>query len=126
MIHHDVERDQVARGRSRRSREDGRSRCSRRSAPGIKADEASALQRVQRFHVACVHVRFFALASRRAKVAAVTRTRFDRAGKELVREALEGRCSVETDAEVPADTRRIDVWVTPHDGASMPDHLGYA
>jgi hypothetical protein len=58
-------------------------------------------------------------------VAAVTRTRFDQAGKQLVREALEGRCSVETDAEVPADTRRIDLWLTPRDAsASLPDHLG--
>jgi len=80
---------------------------------------------MQRFHAACVHVRFFALASRRAIVAAVTRTRFDQAGKQLVREALEGRCSVETDAEVPADTRRIDLWVTPREAsAPPPDHLG--
>jgi Domain of unknown function (DUF4351) len=58
-------------------------------------------------------------------VAAVTRTRFDQAGKQLVREALEGRCSVETDAEVPADTRRIDLWVTPREvSAPLPDHLG--
>jgi hypothetical protein len=43
----------------------------------------------------------------------------------MVRDALEGRCSVETDAEVPADTRRIDLWVTPHEtGASLPDYLG--
>lgn len=58
-------------------------------------------------------------------VAAVTRTRFDQAGKQLVREALESRCSIETDAEVPADTRRIDLWVTARDAsASLPDHLG--
>jgi hypothetical protein len=58
-------------------------------------------------------------------VATVMRTRFDQAGKQLVREALEGRCSVETDAEVPADTRRIDLWVTPREaGAPLPDHLG--
>ena len=43
----------------------------------------------------------------------------------MVRDALEGRCSVESDAEVPANTRRIDLWVTPHEGrASPPDHLG--
>jgi hypothetical protein len=58
-------------------------------------------------------------------VAAVTRTPFDRFGKQMVRDALESRCSVETDAEVPADTRRIDLWVTPREaGASLPDHLG--
>jgi hypothetical protein len=80
---------------------------------------------MQRFHAACVHVRFFVLASHRAMVAAVTRTPFDRFGKQMVRDALEGRCSVETDAEVPADTRRIDLWVTPRDAcASPPDHLG--
>jgi len=58
-------------------------------------------------------------------VAAVIRTPFDRFGKEMVREALEGRCSVEGDAEVSANTRRIDLWVTPREGyASPPDHLG--
>jgi hypothetical protein len=58
-------------------------------------------------------------------VAAVTRTRFDQAGKQLVRDALEGRSSVETDAEVPADTRRIDLWVTPLEASSpLPDYLG--
>jgi hypothetical protein len=80
---------------------------------------------MQRFHAACVHVRFFVLALHRAKVVAVTRTPFDRFGKQLVRDALEGRCSVETDAEVPADTRRIDLWVTPREAsARLPDHLG--
>jgi hypothetical protein len=55
----------------------------------------------------------------------VTRTPFDRFGKQLVRDALEGRCFIETDAEVPADTRHIDLWVTPRDAsASLPDHLG--
>ena len=55
----------------------------------------------------------------------MTRTRFDQANKHLVREALEGRCSIETDAEVPADTRRVDLWLTPReDSAPMPDHLG--
>ena len=58
-------------------------------------------------------------------VAAVMRARYDWFGKQMVRDALEGRCSVETDAEVPADTRRIDLWVTPPEaGASLPDHLG--
>jgi len=55
----------------------------------------------------------------------VTRTRFDQAGKQLVREALDGHCIVETDAEVPADTRRIDLWVVPRDlSAPIPDDLG--
>jgi hypothetical protein len=58
-------------------------------------------------------------------VAAVTRTPFDRFGKQLVRDAVDGRCSVETDAEVPADTRRVDLWITPREaGAALPDHLG--
>jgi len=58
-------------------------------------------------------------------VAAAMRARYDQLGKQMIRELLEGRCSVETDAEVPADTRRIDVWVTPHEmGASPPEHLG--
>ncbi|HEY0991577.1 MAG TPA: DUF4351 domain-containing protein [Kofleriaceae bacterium] len=55
----------------------------------------------------------------------MTRTPFDRLGKQLVRDALQGRGSVETDAEVPAHTRHIDAWVTPGDGcASLPDQLG--
>jgi hypothetical protein len=58
-------------------------------------------------------------------VAAAMRTPFDQFGKQMVREAIEGRYSVETDAEVPADTRRIDLWVMPREaGASLPDHLG--
>jgi hypothetical protein len=80
---------------------------------------------MQRFQAACVHVRFFVVASRRAMVAAVTRTPYDRFGKQLVRDALERRCSVETDAEIPADARRIDLWVTPREAsAPLPDHLG--
>ena len=58
-------------------------------------------------------------------VGAAMRTRFDQLGKQMVRDALEGRCSVESDAEVPAETRRIDLWVTPQEvGASLPDYLG--
>src|ERR1043166_4494051 len=45
-------------------------------------------------------VGFLALAVHRAMVAAAMRTRFDIFGKDLVRAALEGYCSVETDAEV--------------------------
>jgi len=41
------------------------------------------------------------------------RTRFDQFGKQMVRTALETRGPVETDAEVPADTRRIDLWFMP-------------
>jgi hypothetical protein len=43
----------------------------------------------------------------------VTRTRFDDFGKQMIRAALETRGPVETDAEVSADTRRIDVWFMP-------------
>jgi hypothetical protein len=58
-------------------------------------------------------------------VAAVTRTPFDLLGKQLVRDAVEGRGSVETDAEVPAHTRHIDLWFTPRDASSaLQDHLG--
>jgi hypothetical protein len=53
------------------------------------------------------------------------RTRFDQFGKQMVRTALEAGGAVETDAEVPADTRRIDLWFTPdHAHESVPDHLG--
>ena len=31
----------------------------------------------------------------------------------MVREALDGHCFVESDAEVTVETRRIDLWVTP-------------
>jgi hypothetical protein len=51
------------------------------------------------------------------------RTRFDYFDKELVRAALEDSCSVETDAEVSVDTRRIDLWFTPREVRALPDHL---
>jgi hypothetical protein len=58
-------------------------------------------------------------------VAKAMRARYDRFGKQMIRDLLEGHCYVETDAEVPAETRRIDIWVTPFEvGASLPDHLG--
>ena len=38
------------------------------------------------------------------------RARFDQCGKQTDRAALTTRGPVETDAEVPADTRRIDRW----------------
>jgi hypothetical protein len=55
----------------------------------------------------------------------LTRTRFDQFSKQMVRDALAGRGSVETDAEVPAETRRIDLWFTT-DETDEPfrDHLG--
>ena len=46
-------------------------------------------------------------------VAAPMRTRFDQFGKQMVHAALETCGPVETDAEVPADTRRIDLWFMP-------------
>jgi hypothetical protein len=58
-------------------------------------------------------------------VVAVVRTPFDRLGKQMVSDAVEGRCSVESDAEVPASTRRIDLWISPHDDSPPPPaHLG--
>ena len=55
---------------------------------------------------------FFGFALRHAMVATPMRTRFDQFGKQMVRTALETRGPVETDAEVSADTRRIDLWWT--------------
>ncbi len=53
------------------------------------------------------------------------RTRYDQFGKQMVRTALETCGPVETDAEVPADTRRIDLWFIPDPARdSVPDHLG--
>ncbi len=73
----------------------------------------------------CDHVCFFALASSRATVAAVIRTPYDQLGKQVTHDALEGRWSVVTDAEVPANTRRVDLWVTPNEAStSPPEHLG--
>ena len=55
----------------------------------------------------------------------MTRTPFDQFGKQMVRAALARRGPVETDAEVPADTRRIDLWFTPDSTlAPVPDGLG--
>ncbi|HEY0992216.1 MAG TPA: hypothetical protein VGD80_34430 [Kofleriaceae bacterium] len=60
-----------------------------------------------------------------AMVVAPMRTRFDQFGKQMVRTALETCGPVETDAEVPADTRRIDLWFMPDPARqSIPDHLG--
>ena len=53
------------------------------------------------------------------------RTRFDQFGKQMVRAAVDIRGAVETDAEVPADTRRIDLWFMPDPTrVSATDHLG--
>jgi hypothetical protein len=56
---------------------------------------------------------FFGFARLHAMVIAPMRTRFDQFGKQMVRTALETRGPVETDAEVTADTRRIDLWFMP-------------
>jgi hypothetical protein len=53
------------------------------------------------------------------------RTRFDQFGKQMVRSAIAARGSVETDAEVPADTRRIDLWFMPDPACEpVPGYLG--
>jgi len=53
------------------------------------------------------------------------RTRFDQFGKQMVRSAVAARGLVETDAEVPADTRRIDLWFMPDPaGEPVPGYLG--
>jgi hypothetical protein len=55
----------------------------------------------------------------------VTRTLYDQLDKQMVRAALEIRGFVETDAEVPADSRRIDLWFMPNPTlAPVPDYLG--
>jgi len=52
-------------------------------------------------------------------------TRFDQFGKQMVRTTRETFGPVETDAEVPAATRRVDLWFTPDPiPAPAPDHLG--
>jgi hypothetical protein len=53
------------------------------------------------------------------------RTRFDQFGKQMVRSAVAARGSVETDAEVPADTRRIDLWFMSAPACEpVPGYLG--
>jgi hypothetical protein len=55
----------------------------------------------------------------------VMRTRYDQFGKQMIRAALARYGPVETDAEVPADTRRIDLWFTPDSTREpVPDHVG--
>lgn len=48
------------------------------------------------------------------------RTRYDQFGKQMVRSAVIARGPVETDAEVPTDTRRIDLWFTPGPDSAPP------
>src|SRR3954463_6563620 len=68
---------------------------------------------------------FFVFTLPHAMVVAPMRTRYDQFGKQMVRTALETCGPVETDAEVPADTRRIDLWFMPDRAReSVPDHLG--
>lgn len=68
---------------------------------------------------------FFVLTIRCAMVATPMRTHYDQLCKQMMRIELEVRGPIETDAEVAADTRRIDLWFTrdPTRGP-MPDRLG--
>jgi hypothetical protein len=43
------------------------------------------------------------------------RTPYDQFGKQMLRAVLDQRGLVETDAEVPADPRRVDLWFVPDD-----------
>ena len=53
------------------------------------------------------------------------RTRFDLFGKDMVSTALETCGPVVTDAEVPADPRKIDLWFMPDSTREpVPDYLG--
>lgn len=53
------------------------------------------------------------------------RNRYDQFGKQMLRTALEGHCTIETDAELPAETRRIDLWFMPREPrAALAEHLG--
>ena len=68
---------------------------------------------------------FLVFTLKHAMVAAPMRTRYDQFGKQMVRTALETRGPVETDTEVPADTRRIDLWFIPDPArGSVPEQLG--
>jgi hypothetical protein len=57
----------------------------------------------------CTPVDLLALLRRDAKVVANMRTLFDHLGKQMTRSAIEATRSVETDAEVSAETRRVDL-----------------
>ena len=53
------------------------------------------------------------------------RTRFDQFGKQMVRTVVAACGSIETDAEAPAETRRIDLWFTPDPACEpVPGYLG--
>jgi hypothetical protein len=53
------------------------------------------------------------------------RNRYDQFGKQMIRAALEARGPIETDAEVPADTRRIDLVFMPDPArGSQAEQLG--
>jgi hypothetical protein len=68
---------------------------------------------------------FFLFSLRHAMVVAPMRTRFDQFGKQMVRAALEASGTVETDAEVSVDTRRIDLWFMPDPAhGTVPGYLG--
>ena len=58
-------------------------------------------------------------------VATPMRTRYDQFCKQMIRTELEISGLIETDAEVAADTRRIDLWfVRDPTRGPIPDHLG--
>jgi hypothetical protein len=83
---------------------------------------------VQRFKwIPAVNARLFAgLRVLSCHGRGAVRTRFDQFGKQMVRTALEIHGSVETDAEVPADARRIDLWFVPAESrVPVPDYLGW-
>src|SRR5262245_39961150 len=53
------------------------------------------------------------------------RTRYVQFGKQMIRAALAKHGPVETDAEVPAEARRIDLWFMPDSTREpVPDHIG--
>jgi hypothetical protein len=54
---------------------------------------------------------------------AAMRARYDQLGKHMTRDTCDD-WSLETDAEVSAETRRIDVWATPRDTSPLREHLG--
>jgi len=91
---------------------------SKRSGPYSRQASDGAIPH-KRAHYASACIR------RHAILSVVTRTRFDQFGKQMVRTAVAPRGPVETDAEVPADTRRIDLWfMGATTSAPVPDHLG--
>jgi hypothetical protein len=58
-------------------------------------------------------------------VARTMRTRYDQLCKQMIRTGLDTSGPIETDAEVAADTRRIDLWfVRDPTRGPIPEHLG--